>query len=440
MVLARHSGIAQDDEGNAQGSASIEVRQETAGAPLALLYSDRDGTVSIGNPFTADSDGSFAFHVDGGSYRITATKGAFSKTLRYLGIGTAQEYDFDDVGALVQNVDAGYALTFESETSAPPSAGAIRFNNSDLSAATEVYVSTENLGGSNIELRLLELYSASRTVKDTFSIADPASNAQASWQIDGAALVGSPGDYVTLTISNHAGATSFTDNERVNFQPNRAGADGTDGNDGADGDVVTSGAVVEGQVTEYASATGGTIRGATEEGSPTTPLLSAQLLRSEFVPIEDGQFAVYDGVSGRKIKPGESGESPSEPFGPSTDAQVRQAMAGRLIDAAKLRTANEPVALTDAATVAIDWTAGINFTLTLTTDRILGNPTNAIPGQCRTLFVISDGGPDELTFGSEYGGVPPTLDDITTTKAYWMTIYCRAAGQFLVSAIDGSPA
>jgi len=125
----------------------------------------------------------------------------------------------------------------------------------------------------------------------------------------------------------------------------------------------------------------------------------------------------------------------------ATDAEIRAATSGaHAIMAQELSTANALVTLTDAATVAVNWTAGINFTLTLTTDRILGNPTNEIPGTFRTVFVISDGGPDELTFGSEYGGTPPTLDDITTTKGYLLSIYCRAAGQFLVSSMDGSPA
>lgn len=125
----------------------------------------------------------------------------------------------------------------------------------------------------------------------------------------------------------------------------------------------------------------------------------------------------------------------------ATDAEIRAATSGaHAICAEDLSSASALVTLTDAATVAIDWTAGINFTLTLTTDRILGNPTNEIPGTWRTVFVISDGGPDTLTFGSEYGGVPPTLDDITTTKGYLLSIYCRAAGQFLVFSADGSPA
>jgi hypothetical protein len=125
----------------------------------------------------------------------------------------------------------------------------------------------------------------------------------------------------------------------------------------------------------------------------------------------------------------------------ATDAEIRAATSGaHAIMAEDLQTANALVTLTDDTTVAVDWTAGINFTLTLTTDRILGNPTNEIPGTFRMVFVISDGGPDELTFGSEYGGTPPTLDDITTTKGYLLTIFCRAVGQFIVTAVDGSPA
>jgi hypothetical protein len=125
----------------------------------------------------------------------------------------------------------------------------------------------------------------------------------------------------------------------------------------------------------------------------------------------------------------------------ATVAQVRAATAGSfIITPALLSSANALVTLTDAATIAIDWTAGINFTVTLTTNRIFGNPTNGIPGTWRTAFVISDGGPDTLTFGNQYGGELPTLDDITTTKGYLLSIYCRTASQFLIFSADGSPA
>lgn len=95
MSLARYQFTVVDDAGNVLPAASVEVRREVAGAPLAILYADREGATPIGNPFAADSDGFAAFHVVGGAYRIIASKGGFSRTWRYVGIGTAQEIDHD---------------------------------------------------------------------------------------------------------------------------------------------------------------------------------------------------------------------------------------------------------------------------------------------------------------------------------------------------------
>jgi hypothetical protein len=95
MVMARWQASIVDDAGNIVSAPSIEVRRETGGAPLAALFSDRDGVVPLGNPFAAGADGFAAFHVAGGAYRITATQGAFSRTWRYVAIGTAGELDGD---------------------------------------------------------------------------------------------------------------------------------------------------------------------------------------------------------------------------------------------------------------------------------------------------------------------------------------------------------
>lgn len=102
MPLSRWQASIVDDAGNVQPLASIEVRREISGQPLVALYSDRDGASSLGNPFLADADGFAAFHVAGGAYQITATLGAFSRTWRYVPIGTNAEQDTDeDVGLLV---------------------------------------------------------------------------------------------------------------------------------------------------------------------------------------------------------------------------------------------------------------------------------------------------------------------------------------------------
>lgn len=97
MALARHQFTVTDNAGNVLPGASVELRHEEAGAPLASLYSDRAGTVALGNPFLADSEGFAALHVVGGAYRLTVTKDGFSRVLRYVAIGRASETDIQFV-------------------------------------------------------------------------------------------------------------------------------------------------------------------------------------------------------------------------------------------------------------------------------------------------------------------------------------------------------
>src|SRR5690554_2925487 len=97
MALARWQATIVDARGNVQSGASVEVRREVPGQPLAALYSDRDGTQQLGNPITADAEGFAAFHVAGGAYQIKATKGSFTKTWRYAAIGLAGETDIQIV-------------------------------------------------------------------------------------------------------------------------------------------------------------------------------------------------------------------------------------------------------------------------------------------------------------------------------------------------------
>ena len=66
-----------------------------------------------------------------------------------------------------------------------------------------------------------------------------------------------------------------------------------------------------------------------------------------------------------------------------------------------------PVALTDAASVAVDLSLGNNFTLLCTSGvgatRALANPTNAVAGQTGLITVTqASGGGNALTFSSNY--------------------------------------
>lgn len=85
--------MAQDDAGNVIASPSVEVRRESDNA-LVSLFSDRAGSSALANPFTAGVDGLIAFHVIGGAYKVTVTKGVDVQTFRYVGIGTNSEYDY----------------------------------------------------------------------------------------------------------------------------------------------------------------------------------------------------------------------------------------------------------------------------------------------------------------------------------------------------------
>ena len=71
------------------------------------------------------------------------------------------------------------------------------------------------------------------------------------------------------------------------------------------------------------------------------------------------------------------------------------------------------VSLTDGASIAINFNDGQNFAVQLTDNRTLENPTNCVPGQTGSIFVIQDGtGSRTLSFGTNYkfpGGTAPTL-------------------------------
>ena len=94
--LARFQRYVVDDTGDIVASPTIEVRDQVTNS-LVSIYSDRAGASALSNPFTGTAGGLVAFHVAGGAYKITATSGAFSVTWEWVGIGTAQEYDFTDV-------------------------------------------------------------------------------------------------------------------------------------------------------------------------------------------------------------------------------------------------------------------------------------------------------------------------------------------------------
>lgn len=117
MALAAWNGTITDAEGNIVSDAQITVRNENTGR-LALLFSDRDGTQQISNPFTAGS-AHVRFHTEGGSYSVLARKGEFEAQWRHEAVGTAQEVDIDLLASFLETGTASFRTKAELDQFVP---------------------------------------------------------------------------------------------------------------------------------------------------------------------------------------------------------------------------------------------------------------------------------------------------------------------------------
>ena len=101
-----------------------------------------------------------------------------------------------------------------------------------------------------------------------------------------------------------------------------------------------------------------------------------------------------------------------------------------------------PVALTDAASVAVDLSLGNNFTLLCTSNvgstRALANPTNAVAGQTGLITVTqASGGGNALTFSSNYkfaggSGSAPSLTTGTGSAVDVLPYSVKSATEIII--------
>ena len=88
------------------------------------------------------------------------------------------------------------------------------------------------------------------------------------------------------------------------------------------------------------------------------------------------------------------------------------ALLGKDLRIAKAAVA-DIVSLTDGTNISVDFNSGQNFAVQLGGNRTIDNPTNCVPGQTGSIFVIQDGtGSRTLSYGTNYkfpGGTAPTL-------------------------------
>jgi len=95
-------------------------------------------------------------------------------------------------------------------------------------------------------------------------------------------------------------------------------------------------------------------------------------------------------------------------------------------------------ALTDAATVAIDFSDSNNFSLTLGGNRTLGNPSNVVAGQSGFIAVTQDGtGGRTLAYSSNWSfasGSAPTLT-VGAGKTDVLAYYARTTTDIVADVI-----
>lgn len=121
----------------------------------------------------------------------------------------------------------------------------------------------------------------------------------------------------------------------------------------------------------------------------------------------------------------------------ATNSQIWSATAGVPVGSAGLNSAGNLVALTDAATIALDMSTFVNASVTLGGNRTLGNPSNTQAGRSGCLFITQDGtGSRTLAYSSNWkfsGGTAPILT--TAPAATDMLCYIVGTSTFIVGSM-----
>ena len=104
----------------------------------------------------------------------------------------------------------------------------------------------------------------------------------------------------------------------------------------------------------------------------------------------------------------------------ATAANYRANTADRILTTDQVWSAAAEVTLTDAATIAVDFSTFINAVVTLGGARAMGNPTNEKVGQSGVIRIVQDGtGSRTLSYGTDWefaGGSAPTLSTAAGTN------------------------
>lgn len=127
------------------------------------------------------------------------------------------------------NADGGVLWNFDTGTAdADPGAGRLRADNASLTAATVLYISKTNSGGTDVAAFLAALDDSTAAIKGALVLTDPSTRQQALFDVTG--ITDATG-YVKVAVSNASGVTAFDSDAPVGVIFARSGDDGADGAD-----------------------------------------------------------------------------------------------------------------------------------------------------------------------------------------------------------------
>jgi hypothetical protein len=312
-----------------------------------------------------------------------------------------------------------------------PGSGVFRFNNATVSSVTAIAVDSlsADLGNPNLNGWLVTWDDSTNTNKGQLTIRKLGT--PATFAIFDLTAVTDNTGWVELTVSHVTSSGTWTAADEASFVFTRTG------DKGVDGSLAGPGVSVDSEVAIYNGTSGATLKRASGTGYAklTAGVLSAQAVP---IPIADGgtnsitaagaftnlKQAASDTATGvvelATDAETQTGTDTARAITPAnltakeaTAANYRANTADRILTTDIVWSAAGLVTLTDAATVAVDMSTGINFTLTLGGNRALGAPSNTKVGQTGTIIIKQDGtGSRTLSFNAVYkfaGGTDPTL-------------------------------
>ncbi len=137
-----------------------------------------------------------------------------------------------------------------------------------------------------------------------------------------------------------------------------------------------------------------------------------------FIPASAAAIETKADLVGGKVPAGQLHDPPTVPV-KASGAELRTATDdAKFLTPKSVADAAALVALTDAATIAVDLAGGTNFTVTLAGNRTLGAPSNAKPGMSGTILIKQDAtGSRTLAYNTAWKPFGSTPSLTTTANA-----------------------